>query len=242
MIGELNMENPFQNNLYNIFESAPTPKVELELPLFDSPIDISDWSSGISPDGVPIVKPKDESAPYRMSWNFDDVSHTTSNPTQSPVNNSSKDDDKKLNNSIGSRQKQAMKFFTDKGLTNYQAAGIVGNLMHESGDKSLGITTSIGDGGRSIGLGQWKGSRRRNLQNFAKSKGKSSDDFMTQLEFIWEEMTNPDFGETGFRVLDRLKRTNNVKDATNIFMIYYERPGIPNFSNRLKHARSLIEK
>lgn len=235
------MENPFQNNLYNIFESAPVPKVELELPLFDSPIDISDWSSGISPDGVPIVKPEDESTPYRMSWNFDNVSYTSPNPTQPPVN-SSKDNDKKLSNSIGSRQKQAMKFFTDKGLTNYQAAGIVGNLMYESGDESLGITTSIGDNGDSIGLGQWKDSRRKNLQNFAKSKGKSLDDFTTQLEFIWEEMTNPEFGEIGFRVLDRLRRTNNVKDATNIFMTYYERPRLLNFNNRLKCAQSLIEK
>lgn len=250
--------NPFQNNIYNIFESAPTPKVELNLPLLDSPIDISDWSIGISPYGMPIVKP------YGITDSSADEEYTESARTSRMIedieknnfpeiyesshsNDSAKEDSKqeskqyKLSTQLTSRQKQAMEFFMNKGLTNFQAAGIVGNLMHESGDPSLGATETKGDGGRSVGLGQWNGSRRKNLNEFAKSKGKKSSDFITQLEFIWEEMTNPDFKETGYRVLERLKACTNVRDAANVFMNYYERPGIPAFNKRLKFSQLLLK-
>lgn len=45
------LSDSFSNNFLTY-----TP-VELDFPLNDSPVDISDWASGISPLGIPIVKP-----------------------------------------------------------------------------------------------------------------------------------------------------------------------------------------
>ena len=47
--------NPIENN-FTTYQAVETPKVELNLPLMNSPLDISDWSTGISENGTPIVK------------------------------------------------------------------------------------------------------------------------------------------------------------------------------------------
>lgn len=49
-----------KDSFFNIYTPVETPKVELNLPLFDSPIDISSWASGISSTGIPIAKSKEQ--------------------------------------------------------------------------------------------------------------------------------------------------------------------------------------
>lgn len=49
------------NDFFGVYQNTETPKVELNFPLFESPIDISDWSSRVTETGVPIVKSNDES-------------------------------------------------------------------------------------------------------------------------------------------------------------------------------------
>jgi len=46
---------PYINDFVT-YEATTPSKVELTLPLEKDPIDISDWSVGISPSGIPIVK------------------------------------------------------------------------------------------------------------------------------------------------------------------------------------------
>jgi len=48
-----------RDSFFNVYTPVETPKVELNLPLFDKPIDISSWASGISESGIPIVKSKE---------------------------------------------------------------------------------------------------------------------------------------------------------------------------------------
>lgn len=38
------------------YQAAETPKVQLNLPLIENPIDISDWSNGFTPSGTPLVQ------------------------------------------------------------------------------------------------------------------------------------------------------------------------------------------
>src|SRR5574343_1956221 len=57
----------------------------------------------------------------------------------------------------------------DYGWAPHIAAGIVGNLWHESVG---GNTTALGDGGKSFGLAQWNNKRRTGLANFATQQGK----------------------------------------------------------------------
>jgi len=55
---------------------------------------------------------------------------------------------KKVKHDLNGNKKKAMEFFQSKGLTNYQAAGIVGNLIQESNLN----TTIKGDGGKAFGI------------------------------------------------------------------------------------------
>lgn len=214
--------NPIENN-FTTYQAVETPKVELNLPLMSSPLDISDWSTGISENGTPIVK--------------SNLPRMTDSETIAEFNPSTEESYSVSTNNTGNTRK-AMDFFMSKGLAAHQAAGIVGNLMVESGDNTLSKTSNLGDHGKSYGIGQWNGSRRKNLENFAKNRGKDMSDFQTQLEFIWHEITDGD--QVSFKVLEGLKNSKNVTEATQSFMSRYERPGIPHLDKRIKHAKSLL--
>lgn len=50
------MQFDFLNNSFTTFENIESPKIILESPLADSPLDISDWAQSINNLGIPIVK------------------------------------------------------------------------------------------------------------------------------------------------------------------------------------------
>lgn len=76
--------------------------------------------------------------------------------------------------------KTAIKFFQSKGYEDYQVAALVGGFLQES-QLNPGITNSIG----AIGIAQWLGARKTNLQ--AKSNYTSLE---TQLNFVQSELTS----------------------------------------------------
>ena len=218
----------FLDNSFTTYENVENPKVSIDLPLSNEPLNI-DWASGISESGVPIAKNLVQ--PDKLIVNNNEE-------TQEAISyNTSR------NGNISNRVQYAKQFFMKKDptLKNYQAAAIVGNLMYESGDPTLNTTTSVGDNKTSFGMAQWhdtspgKG-RWTNLKNFAKSLGKDSSDFETQLEFVWKELQeNPKW-------LRHLKSSRNVDEATLSFMKNFENPNksVANLTARLKHAKSAL--
>jgi hypothetical protein len=121
---------------------------------------------------------------------------------------------------VGAR---ALGFFLEKGLTNAQAAGIVGNLQQES---SLNPSDSGGF------LAQWLGSRLTALQSFAASKHAAvAGDPEVQLEFIWQELNT-----TQASTLAALKKAKTPQQAARIFSQGYERPSVPNLPARERYA------
>ncbi len=69
----------------------------------------------------------------------------------------------------------AVQYFVSKGWSPAQAAGIVGNLVHESGGRLNPGALNPGDGSDgsdSIGIGQWNGTRAAALKDFAAKAGK----------------------------------------------------------------------
>jgi len=110
--------------------------------------------------------------------------------------------------------KQAYQFFIGKGYRPEEAAGIVGNLVHESGMNPA----SIGDSGTSVGLAQFHNERAAALRQFAASRGKPVTDFQTQLEFVDQELRTT---EAPTRAL--LSRATTPEQAAAAF-INYERP------------------
>ncbi|MCW3030302.1 MAG: hypothetical protein JWM66_435, partial [Solirubrobacterales bacterium] len=133
--------------------------------------------------------------------------------------------------------KPAYDFFVAKGLTNFQAAGIVGNLDQESG-VNPGSVQFGGGPGRGIAQwsvgGRWDTSANDNVLAYAKTKGESSGTLNLQLEFIWYELTTIGYGYS------QLKATTNVTDATVAFMAKYEICGTCDQTQRVTYAKSVL--
>ncbi len=130
------------------------------------------------------------------------------------------------------RQQAAMNFFKSRGWDDHQAAGIVGNLIHESNNLD---PSAVGDSGASIGLAQWNSGRRRALSKFAPTVGGDSNDFMTQLQFVDHELNNDekDAGEA-------LRKAKSVQEAARIFSERFERPGKPMMDSRINNAIKML--
>lgn len=130
-------------------------------------------------------------------------------------------------------KKKAYKFFVEeKGYSPEIALGIVGNLMQES--HAVLDTTALGfDGTGSFGIAQWLGSRKEKLKEV---RPKDYTTLRGQLEFIDWELNN-----TEKRAGNKIKKAQNIKEATLLFSKYYERPHKDYAHNdrRIKFAQDL---
>lgn len=224
----------FNENIFTKYQYLQPHKVELK-DSFDNVIDISDWASNVLPNGNIIASPNTPEAAEVFDTSFlDKNAETHVEPSQISSTY------KSVNTKISGRPQQAVQFFVDNGYTINQAKGIVGNLMHESGDPTLNNTSNKGDGGDSFGIAQWhdtsKGvGRWTNLKNWAKENGKSEKDFETQLEFVLKELKDNPYWDKG------LKATTTINGATKWFMEKFENPKKSKaaLSSRLKYANSI---
>ena len=112
---------------------------------------------------------------------------------------------------------QAIEFFMSKGLTRQQAAGIAGNLQHESGFSP----TAVGDGGTSFGVAQWHLGRGDAMKRWTREHGYSPESFRGQLEYLWHELNNSESFALG-----KLRATTTAYDAGMAFCRYFERPAV----------------
>lgn len=139
----------------------------------------------------------------------------------------------------GPRPEQAMRWFMSAkggGFTKAQAAGIVGNLQQESYSGLKHDTT--GYDGKHYGIAQWSSSRQ---DIFKKQYGKSikQSTFEEQLSFVTYELrSNKSNG------LANIKSSTTVAQATEAFLVGYERPGNAeaNRPARLRYANALAGK
>ncbi|MFK8251781.1 phage tail tip lysozyme [Ancylobacter terrae] len=120
------------------------------------------------------------------------------------------------------RERAAMEFYIAKGWSPAQAAGIVGNLVGESG-RGLDPTLSH-DGGTGLGIAGWRDEapgqgRKTALEKFAQARGKPATDFETQLEFLHHELTT-----TEKAAGDKLRAATDPRAAA-VAMLDFERPG-----------------
>ena len=125
---------------------------------------------------------------------------------------------------------QAMDFFQSKGWTKEQAAGIVGNLAHESGGLKPEI---VGDSGKSLGLAQWNAERRQGLMAYAATKGETAPSFQTQLEYVQRELETSESAAA-----NALAKAKTPAEAAQVFSEQFERPGVPMLERRVALAES----
>ncbi len=134
-------------------------------------------------------------------------------------------------------------YLRDHGLNNCGTAGLMGNLMAESGlnpinlqnsfEKKLGMTdetyTARVDNGTytnfvhdkaGYGLAQWTWwTRKQNLLAFANSSNRSIGDLEMQLDFLMKELT-----ESYGTILTLLKTTKTIRAASNAVLLHFEKP------------------
>lgn len=118
-------------------------------------------------------------------------------------------------------EKTVYDYFVGKGLTNFQAAGVVGNLIQESG---LDPTIHQYNNGPGRGLAQWSAGARwdttqgDNVKDYAAQHGNQDVySLALQLDFIWYELTT--FDNYG---LADLKASNTIESATQAFEDKFE--------------------
>lgn len=143
---------------------------------------------------------------------------------------------------VASQWKQNLQ--KDFGLTNEQAAGIVGNLWHESGGMNSGITQggAIGepnanmadDDGNGYGIAQWGGARKQGLIDFAEKNGLPPSSQAANYGFLKQELSGPYAG-----AIDAVKGAGDVASATAAFANAFEKPSDPQMASRVALAEKV---
>lgn len=124
----------------------------------------------------------------------------------------------------------------DFGLTREQAAGIVGNLAHESGRFKHMQEVGRPNGRGGWGWAQWTNPGRRTaFFAFAKKHGLDPSSYEANYRFMTE-------GEPHEwdKALKRVKRTGNLYDAMYAFEDEYERAGVPAYPSRYKLSQQVM--
>ncbi len=137
-------------------------------------------------------------------------------------------------NATGERSKYIQQKLMSMGFTASAAAGVVGNLVQESGLR----TDAIGDNGTSGGLAQWHNERLDALKRFAAARGKKWTDLDTQIEFLAEEMRTS-YADT----YAKMQSAELPEIAGQIMTDEYEKPdsASANYAQRQANARAAYE-
>mgnify|MGYP004684488761 FL=1 len=137
-------------------------------------------------------------------------------------------------NATGERSKYIQQKLMSMGFSASAAAGVVGNLVQESGLR----TDAIGDNGTSGGLAQWHNERLDALKRFAAARGKKWTDLDTQIEFLAEEMRTS-YADT----YAKMQSAELPEIAGQIMTDEYEipDPASANYSQRRANARAAYE-
>lgn len=141
-----------------------------------------------------------------------------------------------FNSTISPNAQTAFNFFTQKGYTPEQAAGIVGNLMAESGS-NLNIKAFNRDE-QAYGIAQWRMDRLEGLgKQYSKDPKETTLD--EQLRYIEHELDNV----SRFKgIKKQLQESKNSDQAAQIFRDKYEVSKGPlnerqNFAKQVLNAR-----
>lgn len=130
----------------------------------------------------------------------------------------------------------------DKGFSAYAAAGIMGNMMQESGLRPGAFQNHVKpdgpdiilDGSTGYGLCQWTTlSRQQGLLQYANSLGTQPNDIQAQIGWMMEEM-GPDN-------INAINQQNSVEDATVYFHNSFEGSADTDLSPRINYANKAFQ-
>lgn len=138
--------------------------------------------------------------------------------------------------SLGNNPKTAFNYFVAKGLSEIQAAGVVGNLMQESSVNPTAVQPS----GPGRGIAQWSVGGRFNtgsksLTAYAAARGLSKWALTTQLDFVWYELAT-----VGGYGLPDLRAATTITTAVTVFQNKYEICGTCAQGKRVEYANQVL--
>ena len=217
------LQDSFKEAPFTVYQSAPT----IQLPLMDSPLDISDWAVGITPSGIPIAKDVNNPVVQESTTESFEIkppetqilpNTSVSTPTYSKTYKASYNQ----NNAM-----YVMNQLITKGFTPHVAAGIVGNLIAES---SVNPKTynKYDVNGVSGGIAQWHKGNFVKLQNFARNRNKSWEDLDTQIDFLISTIDKD--------VMQRLQKARNYHEASEAWAYYEKYAGYDGTTKTAKTA------
>lgn len=119
------------------------------------------------------------------------------------------------------------------GLSPAVASGILGNMMTESSFK----TNAYNAGEGAIGLCQWEGGRRTELERFAAAEHKPVTDWHVQVDFMMKELKGSESG-----AFAKLQNAQTPREAAAIFDKYYERSSGAARGERMANADNIYQK
>ena len=129
------------------------------------------------------------------------------------------------------KAKEIFDYLTTKHhLSPVIASGILGNMQTESGLRTDAHNPSEG----AIGLVQWEGPRRTQLEQFAKSEGKPVTDWHVQVDFMMKELHGSESG-----AFAKLQTAETPMQAAAIFDKYYERSSGEARGQRMANAENI---
>jgi hypothetical protein len=117
------------------------------------------------------------------------------------------------------------------GLTPIQASGILGNMQTESSFR----TNALNKGEGAIGLAQWEGGRRTQLEAFAAGQGKPVTDWHVQVDFMMKELKGPERG-----AWNALQAARSPSEAAHAFDKFYERSAGTSRGERMANASNIF--
>ncbi len=127
-------------------------------------------------------------------------------------------------------------------LADFQAAGAVGNGGGESGGftqiQELHPTKPGSKGG--LGFFQWTGiganGRRRVFEKLLKEMNRNPDSYDANYEMLRRELKG-----TERATIPKLRKAKDIDEATKIFMVSFERPGIPHYEGRVTWSKMALQ-
>ena len=127
------------------------------------------------------------------------------------------------------------------GLEDFQAAAIVGNLDQETGGfkfmQELDPAVKGSKGG--YGFAQWTGPRRKAFEAWSSQNNLDVNSYDANFGFMVHEIQNNDYF---IKVMEKLSKTKNIDEATEVFSDGYLKPGIPKMNLRKKKSRLYLGK
>ena len=131
------------------------------------------------------------------------------------------------------------RLMSDFGVTREQAAGIVGNLGHESAGLQAGIQELKPRAGRGgLGWAQWTGVRRVAFEKYLVDNGLEATDPEANYGFLKQELLT-----THKSALEAVRNTTDTEQATKVFEQTFEKAAddAKHYDARNRYAQQALE-